>query len=52
MKISFHGKLWYFCSDTLVETLTFRAAAFDALVFVSGEAATDHGGFNSQDLAK
>jgi hypothetical protein len=30
MKKSFHGKLWYFGSDTLVETLAFRAAAFDA----------------------
>ncbi len=52
MKTSFDGKLWYFGSDTLVETLAFRAAAFDALVFVSGEAATDHGVFSSQELAK
>jgi hypothetical protein len=52
MKKSFHGKLWYFGSDTLVETLAFRAAAFDALVFVSGEAATDHGVFSSEELAK
>ncbi len=43
---------WYFGSDTLVETLAFRAAAFDALVFVSGEAATDHGVFSSDELAK
>jgi hypothetical protein len=52
MKKSFHGELWYFGSDTLVETLAFRAAAFDALVFVPGEAATDHGVFSSQELAK
>jgi hypothetical protein len=39
MKKSFRGKLWYFGSDTLVETLAFRAAAFDALVFVPAEAA-------------
>ncbi len=52
MEKSFHGKLWYFSSDTLVETLASRAAAFDALVFVSGEAATDHGEFSSEELAK
>ncbi len=52
MKISFHGKLWYFGSGTLVETLAFRAAALDALGFVSGEAATDHGVFSSEELAK
>jgi hypothetical protein len=40
MKKSFRGgKLWCFGSDTLVETLAFRAAAFDALVFVPGEGA-------------
>ncbi|CAM6055237.1 unnamed protein product [Sphagnum tenellum] len=43
MKKSFHSKLWCFGSDTLVETLAFRAAAFDALVFVPGDPATDHG---------
>jgi hypothetical protein len=42
MKKSFHGKLWCFGSVTLVETLAFRAVAFNALVFVPGEAATDH----------
>jgi hypothetical protein len=52
MKKSFHGKLWYLGPDTLVETLAFRTAAFDALVFVSGEAATDHGVFSSEELAK
>ncbi len=52
MKKSFHGKLWYFGSDTLVETLASRAAAFDALGFVPGEAATDHGVFSSEDLPK
>jgi len=52
MKKSFHGKLWCFGSDMLVETLAFRAAAFDAFVFVPGEAATDHGVFSSQELAK
>jgi hypothetical protein len=52
MKKSFHSKLWCFGSDTLVETLAFRTAAFDALVFVPGEAATDHGVFSSEELAK
>jgi len=52
MKKSFHGKLWCFGSVTLVETLAFRAAAFNALVFVPGEAATDHGVFSSEELAK
>jgi hypothetical protein len=52
MKKSFHSKLWCFGSDTLVETLAFRAAAFDALVFVPGDPATDHGVFSSQELAK
>jgi len=40
--------LWFFGSDTLAS----RAAAFDALVFVPGEAATDHGVFSSEELAK
>ncbi len=39
-------------SVTLVETLAFGAAAFNALVFVPGEAATDHGVFSSEELAK
>ncbi len=52
MKKSFHGKLWCFGSVTLVETLAFRAAAFNALVFVSGEAATDRGVFSGEELAK
>jgi hypothetical protein len=52
MKKSFHGKLWYFGSGTLVETLAFRAAAFDALVFVPGEEATDRGVFSSEALGK
>jgi hypothetical protein len=52
MKKSFHGKLWYFGSDALVETLASRDADFDALVFVPGEAAMDHRVFSSQELAK